>query len=296
VVEIRIEDCTSEEIQTVPVELLVGDPEAVYSWDMSTDPGWEAEPDWAWGRPLGGGGQYGHPDPVSGFTDELVLGYNLEGDYPDLMPERCVSTGAIDCSSLREVRLRFMRWLGVQQHGFDAAEIRVGTNGETWTTVWSNPDSSVLTDSVWVEVEYDISAIADGEPAVYVQWVMGPTNMGWQFCGWNIDDVEILGIPESGPGDVLPRILSLGPAVPNPATASTSVRLDLPAPGRVSMSVYDMCGRLVRTLHDGWMIQGSHAVTWDGDGEAGAPLSTGVYFLRAERGTASAVTKVVLLR
>jgi len=44
-------------------------------------------------------------------------------------------------------------------------------------------------------VEYDISAVADGQPTVYIRWVMGPTDGSVRYCGWNIDDVELLGDP-----------------------------------------------------------------------------------------------------
>jgi hypothetical protein len=43
-------------------------------------------------------------------------------------------------------------------------------------------------------VEYDISDLADGESTVYVRWVMGPTEDN-PYCGWNIDDVQIWGVP-----------------------------------------------------------------------------------------------------
>ncbi len=292
----RIDDCTSGASILIPVELLVGEPGVVYSWDMSSDPGWTLEPDWAWGVPLAGGGEYGHADPAAGFTGTSVLGYNLEGDYANWLPETFATTGAIDCSSLREVRLRFARWLGVQMYGFDKAEIRVSTDQRNWTTVWSNPAYPSVTDSEWVDVEYDISDAADGQPEVFVRWVMGPTNDGWRYCGWNIDDVEILGLAFSGSGGVLPPILTMSCAYPNPTTGEASVSLGLPASGLASVRVYDMSGRLVRTLLDGWMLQGDHTVTWDGSDGSGSPLSTGVYFMRAERGTADAVSKVVLLR
>ena len=69
-----------------------------------------------------------------------------------------------------------MRWLGVEQGQYDEARVQVSNNGVTWTPVWSNPNNEDVEDTQWTECVYDISSIADGQPQVYVRWVMGPTD------------------------------------------------------------------------------------------------------------------------
>jgi len=172
-----------------------------YAFDMETDPGWTAEDQWAYGKPTGGGGQYGFPDPTSGHTGPNVLGYNLDGDYPNDLPERHLTTQPFDCSQLTGVTLRFWRWLGVEQPDFDHAYIRLSTDGITWTTIWEN--TTEITDNDWVPQEFDLSALADGQPTVYIRWTMGETDGGWRYCGWNIDDIELWasGPPEC-PADI----------------------------------------------------------------------------------------------
>jgi hypothetical protein len=71
----------------------------------------------------------------------------------------------------------------------DEASVQVSNNGTTWTTVWST--RAWVRKSSWQYCEYDISAVADSQPAVYVRWVMGPTDDGCGCYGWNIDDVQI---------------------------------------------------------------------------------------------------------
>lgn len=185
------------------VTLDVGVPVPVYTWDMSTNPGWSTEGAWAWGQPTGGGGDHGNNDPTSGATGPNVYGYNLSGDYTNNMPERDLTTGAIDCSELTQVSLRFMRYLNVEQPTYDHASIRVSTNGSTWTEIWTN--GGEITDSSWQQVEYDLASIADGESTLYVKWVMGSTDSSWLYSGWNIDDVEILGV---APEDECPADLN----------------------------------------------------------------------------------------
>ncbi len=158
--------------------------------DMDTDPGWSTDGLWEWGQPAGQGGDHGGPDPSSGHTGNNVYGYNLNGDYTNYMGETDLTTPAFDCSNADNVKLSFYRWLGVERSYYDHAYLRISTNGSSWTTVWQNPDAETY-DGQWVLYEYDISQFADGEPAVYLKWVMGTTDSAWVYCGWNIDDVVV---------------------------------------------------------------------------------------------------------
>jgi hypothetical protein len=64
---------------------------------------------------------------------------------------------------------------------------------------------------------------------------------------------------------------------PNPFNAFATVRYELPAPGWVKLSLYDLSGRLVEKLVDGEMPAGRHAIELDG-----SELAAGVYFVRLE--------------
>jgi uncharacterized delta-60 repeat protein len=160
---------------------------AFYRFSMDTDPGWAVTGQWAYGVPQGLGG-----DPTSGRTGSNVYGYNLAGAYSNSMPEYTLTTSALDCSNKEHVSLGFWRWLGVESSTYDQASVQVSRNGADWTTVWAHSGSTV-TSSAWTYVEYDISAIADDQPTVYVRWVLGPTDSSVTYAGWNIDDVELLG-------------------------------------------------------------------------------------------------------
>ncbi len=173
-------------------------PELIYRFPLDSDPGWATTGQWAWGRPIGGGSHA--RDPHLGYTGQYVYGYNLEGDYANHMqtPEY-LTTGALDCSSLSGVQLRFWRWLGVE--ALDQAGVEVSNDGQTWVPVWANV--STHDESEWTPHGYDISAIADGQSTVYIRWSMGPTNASITYPGWNIDDVEIWGIVSAPvPGDL----------------------------------------------------------------------------------------------
>ncbi|MCK5127346.1 MAG: M28 family peptidase [candidate division Zixibacteria bacterium] len=158
--------------------------ESVQSWAVSGG-------QWQRGTPTGGGGSYGNPDPSSAHSGSNVFGYNLSGDYANSIPEYHLTSPSIDCTDLEGVTLSFWRWLGVEQPLYDHAYVRISTNGTVWTTLWENTVG--VTDNSWLEQEIDISAYADNQPSVYIRWTMGVTDGGWTYCGWNIDDVEVIG-------------------------------------------------------------------------------------------------------
>jgi len=164
----------------------------IFEDDFKTDLGWTISGGlWARGVPTGGGGEYGGPDPTGGCVGTNVYGYNLSGDYENYLTERHLTSPAIDCTDLYKVKLKFWRWLGVEQPQYDHAYIRVSNNGTSWTTIWENDVE--ITDDAWVELEYDISSVADNQSTVYIRWTMGETDGGWRYCGWNIDGVGVTG-------------------------------------------------------------------------------------------------------
>jgi len=84
---------------------------------------------------------------------------------------------------------------------------------------------------------------------------------------------------------------------PNPFEAATTIAFRLPEPADVTIRIFDVSGRLVRTLlTDAHRQAGRHEVRWDGRDDSGEPVASGVYFCRAEVGGASATKRLVRLR
>ena len=171
----------------------------IYTASMDANPSWTFDSGWAWGPPSGGGSH--NRDPGSGYTGQNVIGYNLAGDYARNLSAKNATTPSIDCTGYVQVKLGFWRWLGVAASPANNAAILVSRDGTTWTNVWSNP-ATVVQDSTWQYLEYDISAVADNQPSVRVRWVMGSTNSSSTYPGWNIDDVEVIGNVPILAGDI----------------------------------------------------------------------------------------------
>lgn len=259
------------------VVLLVGESTLKYEWLFDEDPGWTTEEDWAFGQPQGLGGEHGSADPASGYTGDNVYGYDLAGDYPNNMSEKHVTSGAIDCSGLYGVHLKFMRWLGVESSEFDHAYVRVSTDSINWTDVWSN--SAEMTAGAWEEVDLDISSVASDQKKVYLRWTMGSTDEGWRYCGWNIDDVQIFGMDDivTGITDMNAKTdLSFG-NYPNPFNSQTMVEYELEKASQVFLVIYDIQGRWVSTLVDGYQAAGTHYIPWYGTDQSGNKMQSGLY-------------------
>lgn len=111
----------------------------------------------------------------------------------------------------------------------------------------------------------------------------------------------IVGIEEPGEteGPTLVKSYSLGQNYPNPFNPQTTISYDIPAARgkgvHVRLSVYDIRGRMVKTLVDGHRTPGRHSVQWDGQDDRGVSLGSGVYFYRLEAGDFVQTRKLVIL-
>lgn len=84
---------------------------------------------------------------------------------------------------------------------------------------------------------------------------------------------------------------------PNPFARITIVRFDLPEPARVTLRVYDVQGRSVKTLLDRRLSPaGRNIAYWDGTDDGGRPVASGIYFCRMEAAGYARTHRMVLIR
>ena len=179
----------------------------IKGWYLDTDPQWEMEADWAYGVPAGQGGEFfGLPDPTSAATGRSVLGMNLDGDHSgDPGGPFYLRSPVVDCSEHSNVTLRFVRWLNIDWQPYMQAYIEVTGDGRTWIPIWENDCCTDIIESAWSLHEFDLSEFADGQSAVQVRWSHTINSGIWVYSGWNLDDIEFVGTPDSQvacPGDL----------------------------------------------------------------------------------------------
>lgn len=83
---------------------------------------------------------------------------------------------------------------------------------------------------------------------------------------------------------------------PNPACSAVRVRYSLVRSGRVSLSVYDVCGKLVRALVNKSQLAGTYILEWDGKDSTGNEVPSGIYFSRMEEDGLKMTSKFTLLK
>jgi hypothetical protein len=89
----------------------------------------------------------------------------------------------------------------------------------------------------------------------------------------------------------------LHPLVPSREYGGCAICFDLPEMMSVTVEVFDLAGRVVRTLAaNETLAVGAHELVWDGASVAGTPVQAGIYLVRVTAGAESATGKLVLLR
>jgi hypothetical protein len=151
-----------------------------------------------------------------------------------------------------------------------------------------------------------------GESPSQFELVGATASTSWNdpdFDGWPVDyritAVDFSGneSKQAGPSQPPTGIRNthasyqLGPNVPNPFSRATVIPYDVPGGGgHVTISAYDVHGKLIRTLMDKWVPGGSGEAAWDGRDQSGKQCASGVYFVRMMSSSAEMVRKIVIAR
>jgi len=148
-------------------------------------------------------------DPNSSYSGSNHWGNDLapdgwNGDYYANV-HNYLQSQVIDCSGYIGVRLRYMRWLTVEDAVFDQATIYV--NG---TQVWQNAVGANHIDAAWSVHDIDISTLADDNASVVIEYHM-ESDGGVEFGGWNIDDFKLVGTSGSTPTNTVETLISANP-------------------------------------------------------------------------------------
>jgi hypothetical protein len=170
--------------------------------------------------------------------------------------------------------------------------------------------SATFTGDVDVCIEYDPTQVTSAEDVLRIlhyenvagipTWVDVTTNVDAnanRICG-QTTSLSPFAIVEPVTTDAIATApaLRLHQNHPNPFNPSTMIRYEIPARGRVRLNVYDVRGRLVRTLANGEQDAGPHQVVWMGDDVKGRRVASGVYLYRLETPNESLRRRMVLVR
>jgi hypothetical protein len=104
-----------------------------------------------------------------------------------------------------------------------------------------------------------------------------------------------MGVDDENSG-YLPQEYTLEQNYPNPFNPATEIEYSIPMRSDVVISVFNVLGQHVRSLFEGKRAAGTYQVVWDGKGDDGLPVATGVYLYRLQVDNQIKAKKMLLLK
>jgi hypothetical protein len=101
-------------------------------------------------------------------------------------------------------------------------------------------------------------------------------------------------LPTGADGDV--PVVAMLTNYPNPFNPTTTIRYVVSSAQDITLAIFDVRGRLVRSLDAGVRAQGPHQAVWDGHDDHGRPVASGVYYVRLAGDRETLTRKIVLLK
>jgi hypothetical protein len=211
-----------------------------------------------------------------------------------------LNSAIYDLAGESYVRVSYWLWYSNQfgnNPNEDAFDFDVSTNGGT---TWTNIDSRLAhTNEVWQKQKFDIRNYAQITSQMRFRFIARDL-LGPSLVEAGVDDFKIEILPGAqgieDPVAAPANQFAVDQNVPNPFNPSTEIHYSLPFAMAMSLKIYDVEGRMIRTLAEGTMTAGDHVATWDGRDGQGTSVASGIYYYRLESPEYGATRKMVLMK
>jgi len=115
--------------------------------------------------------------------------------------------------------------------------------------------------------------------------------------GFNVNYFDLQTNLSGVSSDLQPAGCSLHPCYPNPFNPMTTISFDLYESSTVNLIIYDVTGKLIKTLVTGDVASsGLHEYVWNGRDDLGRVVAAGVYFCRLDAGGSSDTVRMILVK
>ncbi|MDP6399866.1 MAG: T9SS type A sorting domain-containing protein, partial [Candidatus Marinimicrobia bacterium] len=98
------------------------------------------------------------------------------------------------------------------------------------------------------------------------------------------------------PSSLIPDVFAMHQNYPNPFNPVTQIRYDLPEDSYVSITIYDIMGRNIKSLVNTDQTAGYRSIRWNATNDLGEPVSAGMYIYMIQAGEFRQTKKMVLLK
>lgn len=158
----------------------------------------------------------------------------------------------------------------------------------------SGEDSFTGTSAEWKRVIFSLSDFNELPIKIRFYFAASPDT---ERLGWYIDNIYISTKPVSIDDDSgIPASFSLFQNRPNPFNPDTEIEFYLNETGFTELKIFNINGKLVKTLISGETDKGFGSVVWDGRDNSGRSVSSGVYYYLLKSGDRSETRKMLLLK
>jgi len=100
----------------------------------------------------------------------------------------------------------------------------------------------------------------------------------------------------SSSSNLIPSKFVLYQNYPNPFNPNTNIRYDLPNNDLVNFTIYDLMGRVVKTMQNSQQNAGYKTIQWNATNDAGTPVSAGIYLYMIQAGELRQTKKMILIK
>jgi hypothetical protein len=201
-----------------------------------------------------------------------------------------------DVAGADEAVVRYWRWYTNETSLDDDLLVDISSDGGA---TWQPFERVTETRQPWIEVEKSLRCQINLTNQMRLRFIACDQATP-SLTEAGVDDVFIgkfavtTGVANPGPAPA--GRFGLVSVHPNPFNPSVMVTYDVPSRTQVGLRIYDVHGRLVRTLADGVLEAGMHTAIFDGRNDGGHDVASGTYFLELEASGQRATEKLSLLR
>jgi uncharacterized repeat protein (TIGR01451 family)/TQXA domain-containing protein len=245
----------------------------------------------------------GYPqlDPAQFPAGSLILsgGANVSGnlnDWISIVRSLNASASVYDLSGFTGITFKasgmnkvqvFIDMDGIQNFNYFTKTIDVAPTQQNFTLKFSD-----FSQRFGNQIPFDASKIK------YIGFILdGTLNPGVTAFNFEVSDIAILNnLTGINNKDILPDKFSLNQNFPNPFNPSTIIRYALPSSEKVSIKIYDIIGREVKTLVNEEKNAGTYSVLWNGRNNEGITVSSGIYLYRIYAGNYIETKKMTLVK